>query len=169
MVQFRKKTVLVACGTRPEIGAAVELVIRDCAARHGWSERLELRLGGLGLGAGAVDLSPYPTVAASDCGEPFEECADLDNTPELFEGVSIVVADCESVAAELVTIPNLGRARILRLSEVGAALFEGDVPSLDGNFGILQESAPELLRRLIAVPATPHSSSQIGVPTSTIA
>lgn len=169
MAKSQIKTVLVACGTRPEIGAAVELVVRDCAARHGWAERLELRLAGLGDGVGSADLASNPVVAASDCGSPLQECADLDQTPELLTGVAIVVADCQATAARLVSMPELGQARLLCLSEVGLDFFEGDSPTLEGNFGSLLEGAPELLRRLIAAPSEAHSKIQIGVPTAAMA
>ncbi|HXC50871.1 MAG TPA: hypothetical protein VN634_08310 [Candidatus Limnocylindrales bacterium] len=113
-----RKVILVASASSPDRAIALERLLGAAAARSGWGERLEIRVGGIESGAGR--LSDAGTAALKALGIDAEGsiCPDLDRRPQLLENAAIVVCDRGDVADVLVDWDEAGEATFVCVSEL---------------------------------------------------
>jgi hypothetical protein len=147
-----RKVVLVASGTSPDRAIAIERLLAVAADRSGWSERLDIRLGGIDGGAGR--LSDAGSAALRGIGIEAEGavCPDLDRRPALLGDAAIVVCDRGDVADALVDWDEAGEARFVCVSDVDGASStddEADDTPIADEVRRYESSIDEVLRRVI--------------------
>lgn len=150
-----RKVVLVASGSSPDRAIAIEKLLSSAAARSGWAERLEVRLGGLDGGAGHVSDAGLAALKSFGIDAQGALCPDLARRRELVEGASIVVCDRGDVADILIDWDEASEAEFVVLSELGGeARAEDDEEEDDVPIGeevhSYVEHIDEVLRRLVA-------------------
>ncbi len=113
-----RKVVLVASGSSADRAIVLGRLLAAEAGRTGWSDRLEIRLGGIEHGAGR--LSDEGSAALKEVGIDASGavCPDLGRRPQLLEGVSFVVCDRGDVADALVDWKEAGEAEFVCVSEI---------------------------------------------------
>jgi hypothetical protein len=118
VVETARKVVLVASGSSPDRAIAIERLLAAAAERCGWSERLDIRLGGIDGGAGR--LSDAGSAALRSIGIEAEGavCPDLDRRPALLGDAAVVVCDRGDVADTLVDWDEAGEAEFVCVNEV---------------------------------------------------
>ena len=126
-----RKVVLVTSGSSADRAIVLERLLAAEAGRKGWSQRLEIRLGGIDHGAGR--LSDAGVAALQDVGidAAGAVCPDLDRRPALLEGASVVVCDRGDVADVLVDWDEAGEAEFVCVSEIDPVAADGD-SEIDG-------------------------------------
>jgi hypothetical protein len=137
-----RKVVLIASGTSADRAIVLARLLGALADRSGWSDRLEIRLGGIDHGAGR--LSDAGVAALKDAGVEAtgDVCPDLDRRPELLEGTSVVVCDRGDIADTLVDWDQAGEAEFVCVSEIEpVAADAGSDDESDGDAAIADELA----------------------------
>jgi hypothetical protein len=158
MKDFPKKIVLVASGSSPDRAIALEKLLASAAARSGWSERLDIRVGGIESGAGHASDAGIAALKVVGIDARGAQCADLDRRRDLVEGVAIVVCDRGDVADTIIDWDEASEAEFVVMDEMDGGPSdeeddeeeEGrDVPIEDEVRGY-DERIDEVLRRLVA-------------------
>lgn len=150
-----RKAVLVASGSSPDRAIALERLLSSAAARSGWAERLDIRVGGLHAGAGHVSDAGLAALKAVGIDAGGALCADLERRRDLVAGAAIVVCDRGDVADTLIDWDEASEAEFVVMSEMGATSGaedddeERDVP-IGEEVHVYDERMDEVLRRLVA-------------------
>jgi hypothetical protein len=149
------KIILVAGARSADRTIALERVLRREAENTGWSERLQIRLGGIGSGAGHISDAGLSALRGAGLDATDAVCPDLERRRELFDDVHTIVCDSGRAADVLVDWDESTGAEFLTLDELtGADDDEGEGEPVDAPIARDVEQflalAPELLRRLIA-------------------
>jgi hypothetical protein len=127
-VNNARKVVLVASGSSADRAIVLEKLLSAEAGRTGWSDRLEIRLGGIEQGAGRLSDAGLSALQEIGIDASGAVCPDLDRRPALLEGASVVVCDRGDVADALVDWAEAGEAEFVCVSEIDPA----DAPPPDG-------------------------------------
>ncbi len=147
------KVVLVASGSSPDRAIAIERLLTAAADRSGWSERLEIRVGGIDGGAGRISDAGLAALHGVGIEAEGAVCPDLDRRPGLLESASFVVCDRGDVADILVDWDEAGEAEFVVVEEVGASRDEDDEEE-DAPIGEevreYEGRIDEVLRRVVA-------------------
>jgi len=153
-VTAKRKIVLVAGALSADRTIALERLLVREAENSGWSERLDIRLGGIGGGAGHVSDAGAAALQAVGIEAADAICPDLERRRELFDGVETIVCDSGHAADALVDWDESGGADFLTLDELTGHGDDGEGEPVDAPIARDVEEfaalAPEVLRRLIA-------------------
>lgn len=154
-METARKIVLVASGSSPDRAIAIERLLSAAADRSGWSERLEIRVGGVDGGAGHVSDAGLDALKAVGIDAHGALCPDLARRRDLVDGVAIVVCDRGDVADLLIDWDEASEAEFIVLSE-----FDGEAPPEEGEeerdvpigeeVHSYDERVDEVLRRVVA-------------------
>jgi hypothetical protein len=125
-VNNARKVVLVTSGSSADRAIALERLLTAEADRTGWSDRLEIRLGGIDHGAGRLSDEGLAALKSVGIDASGAVCPDLDRRPALLEGASVVVCDRGDIADVLVDWDEAGEAEFVCVSEVDPAAAEAD-------------------------------------------
>jgi hypothetical protein len=121
-----RKVVLVTSGSSADRAIVLERLLAAEAGRTGWSQRLEIRLGGIDHGAGRLSDAGAAALQEIGIDATGAVCPDLDRRPALLEGASIVVCDRGDVADVLVDWDEAGEAEFVCVSEIDPAAVDGE-------------------------------------------
>ncbi len=130
-------------------------MLREAAERHGWSDRLKIRCGGLGHAAGRISDAGVAALRAHGIDASGTVCPDLGRRPDLFEDCDLIVCDCAEVADTLVDWDEAAAARFLCLDDLAADQDDGEPDRespISEDVAEIERLVPEVLRRLIARP-----------------
>ncbi|HYB98442.1 MAG TPA: hypothetical protein VEC57_04835 [Candidatus Limnocylindrales bacterium] len=153
-----RKIVLVAGAVSPDRTIALERLLRREADNTGWSDRLEIRLGGIGAGAGHVSDAGEAALRAHGIDAAGAACPDLERRRDLFDGATMIVTDSGQAADTLVDWDETADADFVSLDELGGGGGE-DAETAPGQAPIAQDVdeiarlVTEVLRRVVATPA----------------
>jgi hypothetical protein len=159
-VNNARKVVLVVSGSSADRAIVLEKLLAAEAGRTGWSDRLEIRLGGVEHGAGRLSDAGVAALKEIGIDASGAVCPDLGRRPTLLEGASVVVCDRGDVADVLVDWDEAGEAEFVCVSEiapVAAAPADDDDETQDA--AIADELAgyegkiEEVLRLVVRQPA----------------
>jgi len=146
-------TVLVAGGRSPDRTIALALLLREAAGRHGWSDSMTIRCGGLGAAAGRVSDAGVAALRGRGVDAVREVCPDLERRSDLLGNCDWIVCDCAEVADALVDWEQAAGARCLCLDDLAANRDDHEpdreVP-IAHDVAAVDALVPEVLRRLIA-------------------
>ena len=146
-----RKAIVVTSGTSPDRAIAIEQLLVAAAARAGWSERLEIRLGGIEGGAGRISDAGTAALRSAGIDAAAHVCPDLARRPELFDGAELIVCDRGDVADALVDWDETSEAEFLCVDEItGAADDDGDDAPIGEDVRLYVASIDEVLRRIVA-------------------
>lgn len=112
------KIVLVTSGSSPDRALALAGLLASEAAATGWSDRLELRVGGIDAGAGHASDAGREALREAGIEIADIHCPDLERRPELLEGAAVVVCDRGDVADALVDWDEAGEAAFVCVDEI---------------------------------------------------
>jgi hypothetical protein len=152
-VNASKRIVLVASGSSPDRAIALERLLAAAAARSGWSERLEIRLGGVGAGAGRISDTGLAALQLHGVDGSGAVCPDLERRRALLEGASFVVCDRGDVADLLVDWDEAGEAAFVVVAELArpdADDEDGDDPPIAEDLRHYERVIEEVLRQIVA-------------------
>ena len=151
-VQNSPSTILVAGGISPDRTIALEILLREAAERHGWSDRLTFRIGGLGPAAGRITDAGLAALRGRGIEAAGKFCPDLERRTDLLERCDFIVCDCAEVADALVDWDQAASAQFVCLDDLAATDAEEDRPklSLAEDVAEIEELVPEVLRRIVA-------------------
>ncbi|RMD83214.1 MAG: hypothetical protein D6815_07125 [Candidatus Dadabacteria bacterium] len=132
---------------------AMGLLVADCIARHGWSERLKVECAGFGDGAGVPSPAELGLMAEAGLDTSLPECPDVEARLDMLEQANYLVVGCADDAVMFLEWPEAEGKQVLALSD-----FLGDegwaLGDPDADFGVFfteaEAAAPLLLRALIA-------------------
>lgn len=150
-----KKVVLVASGSSPDCAIALERLLSSAASASGWSERLDLRVGGIDGGAGHASDAGIAALKAVGLDARGAQCPDLERRRDLVEDVALVVCDRGDVADILIDWDEASEAEFIVVDEIDDVPGdedgeeERDVPILEEVRGYA-ECIDEVLRRVVA-------------------
>ncbi len=143
----------MAGGRSPDRTIVLETLLREAADRHGWSDRVAIRFGGLGSAAGRISDAGVAALRAHGVDASGVVCPDLERRSDLFENADFIVCDCAEVADVLVDWDEAATARFVCLDD----LIEGQDDGEPGRELAIAEDlteiaklVPEVLRRLVA-------------------
>lgn len=148
-----RKVVLVASATSPDRAIAMERLLSSAAARSGWGERLEIRVGGIEDGAGRPGEAVLAALAAAGIDAHGCDCPDLRRRPDLLDGVEIVVCDLGGAADTLIDWDAAAEAVFVVMDEIGARPDDDEEEREDPigvDFGAYAANIDEVLRRVVA-------------------
>lgn len=152
-----RRKVLVASRTSADRVIVLERLLAEAAARAGWGERLELRRGGLGEGAGRVSDAGMAALRGYGIDAAGLAVADLARRPALLDGVEVVVCDRGDIADTLVDWDEAGAAVFVCVDEIDggaerrrAAAAALDEPPIGEDATEFEAKIDEILRRLVA-------------------
>ena len=147
-----RKVILVASATSPDRAIALERLLGAAAARAGWGERLEIRVGGIESGAGRLSDAGTAALKALGIDAEGSVCPDLDRRPQLLENAAIVVCDRGDVADVLVDWDEAGSATFFCVSELADADDNGDEDALPIGDEVrgYESRIDEVLRRTVS-------------------
>jgi hypothetical protein len=141
-VNNERKVVLVASGSSADRAIVLERLLAAEAGRTGWSDRLEIRLGGIDHGAGRLSDAGIAALKEIGIDGAGAVCPDLGRRPALLEGAAVVVCDRGDVADALVDWDEAGEAEFVCVSEVEPlAADAGDGEDEAGDAAIADELA----------------------------
>ena len=126
VVDASRKVILVASGSSPDRAIALERLLSAAAARSGWGERLEIRVGGIEGGAGRLSDAGSAALRALGIDADGTICPDLDRRPQLLEHAAIVVCDRGDVADALVDWDEAGEAQFVCVSDLDDSPHDDD-------------------------------------------
>lgn len=113
-----RKVVLIASGSSPDRAIALERLLASAADRTGWSDRLEIRLGGIDGGAGRLSDVGRSALGGVGLEADATVCPDLARRPELLEGAAVVVCDRGEVADALIDWDEAGEAEFVCMDDL---------------------------------------------------
>jgi hypothetical protein len=144
--------VLVAGGRSADRSIALERLLRDEASRQGWEPRLEIRLGGIGLGSGKISDAGHAALEAHGIEAAGAVCPDLERRRELFEGAEIIVCDCGEAADALIDWTETEEAEFVCVDDLRAEAADEDESEtpIGQDVDTFAALAPEVLRRIVA-------------------
>jgi hypothetical protein len=148
-----RKVVLVASGSSPDRAIAVERLLAAAAARSGWADRVEIRLGGIDGGAGRISDAGRAALASVGIDAEGAVCPDLERRLELLDGASLIVCDRGDVADVLVDWKEAGEAEFVCVDEVSGATGadeEAAETPIAGEVRSYEQAIDEVLRRVVA-------------------
>lgn len=112
------RIVLVASGSSPDRALALAGLLASEAAATGWSDRLDLRVGGIDAGAGHASDAGRDAMREMGIDVADVHCPDLERRGELLEGAAVVVCDRGDVADVLVDWDEAGEATFVCVDEI---------------------------------------------------
>lgn len=145
--------VLVLSGSCPDRAIAIETMLAAAAARSGWGDRLEIRLGGVDAGAGRLSAAGLAALQKIGVDARGAVCPDLSRRPELLTDVAVIVCDRGKAADTLLDREDAGQAEFVCLDDLhdpDPNEDEDDDPSIADDVREFQEVMDEVLRRVIA-------------------
>jgi len=147
------KIVLVAGAVSADRTIALERLLRRQAQERGWGERLEIRMGGIGAGAGHISDAGATALRAHGIEAIDAICPDLERSRALFDGAEIIVCDSGGAADALVDWDETEQAEFVSLDELTDTDGEQEPGerAIGADVDEFAALAPEVLRRLIAV------------------
>jgi hypothetical protein len=154
-VNNARKVVLVASGSSADRAIVLERLLAQQASRTGWSERLEIRLGGLDHGAGRLSDEGIAALRQIGIDASGAVCPDLGRRPVLLEGAAVVVCDRGDIADVLVDWDEAGEAEFVCVSEINPVAIEskdGDEAedaAIADELGGYEEKIEEVLRIVV--------------------
>lgn len=152
-MQSSRSTVLVAGGRSPDRTIALEILLREAADRHGWSDRVAIRFGGLHAAAGRISDAGVAALRAHGVDASGVVCPDLERRSDLFENCDFIVCDCAEVADALVDWDEAATARFVCLDDLVESQDEaepGRELPIGEDLAEIEKLVPEVLRRLVA-------------------
>lgn len=156
-----RKIVLVTSSSSPDRAIALERLLGAAADRSGWSERLEVRLGGIDGGAGRISDAGLAALRERGHDAAGAVCPDLGRRPGLLEGAAVVVCDRGNVADTLVDWPEAGEAEFVCVNEVGDVPYaeqpdddEQDDIAIADEVQLFEDRIDEVLRRVVSAQPT---------------
>lgn len=152
-----KKVLLVASGSSPDRAIAIERLLSSAAASSGWSERLDIRLGGIDGGAGHASDAGIAAMKAVGVDARGVQCPDLERRRDLVEDVALVICDRGDVADVIIDWDEASEAEFIVLDELDGDARQGvdeddeprDVPIGD-EVRAYADRIDEVLRRVVA-------------------
>ncbi len=128
-----RKVVLVASGTSPDRAIALGSLLSRAADRTGWSERLEIRVGGVDGGAGRLSDAGRSALSGVGIEGAAAVCPDLARRPELLDGAAVVVCDRGEVADTLIDWDQAGEAEFVCMDDLDGRNDGGERRGPDGD------------------------------------
>jgi hypothetical protein len=151
-VAASRKVILIASGTSPDRAIALEHLLSAAAATLGWTDRLEIRLGGIDSGAGRISDAGLAALHSVGIDAASAVCPDLSRRPTLLEGADFVVCDRGDVADALVDWDEAGEAEFVVVSEIDPEP-DGDDRPIGDDVRHYEGAIEEVLRRVVAARA----------------
>ena len=148
--------ILVASGSSPDRAIALERLLSAAAARSGWGDRLDIRVGGIEGGAGRLSDAGTAALRALGIDAEGSVCPDLDRRPQLLEDAAIVVCDRGDVADVLVDWDEAGAAQFVCVSDLDDTAREdedADERPIGDEVRDYEGRIDEVLRRTISTSA----------------
>lgn len=145
--------VLVLSGSCPDRAIAIEQMLLAAAGRSGWGDRLEVRLAGLGAGAGRLSAAGIAALHTVGIDAADAVCPDLSRRPDLMAGVEVVVCDRGKAADTLLDREEAGEAEFVCLDDLHDPApneDDDDEPSISDDVREFDGVMDEVLRRVIA-------------------
>ncbi len=154
--QTQARRSIAVIGTQsPARSLAMGLILDDCIARHGWSERLQVRVSGVGRGAGAVPRGETEHLLAAGLVSPNGECPALEQSPELVEGADYLVVGSGEEADLFIHWPGAEGKPVLAFcdfTDPDASVLGDPRADLTVFCQELADAVPRLLRSIVAKP-----------------
>jgi hypothetical protein len=130
-------------------------LLRDCIARHGWSTRLQVTVGGLGAGAGAADRVDIGMLARDGYDPIAGACVDVSKDHGLLEDADCFVVASADDAQLLLEWPEADGKHVLAFSDYldpSAWAIESAEAGFRDFVDEVEEATPSLVRALVAWP-----------------
>jgi hypothetical protein len=153
--------VLVTSRSSADRAIALARLLGSAAERSGWSERLDIRLGGIEQGAGRLSDAGIVALEEANLDGAEAVCPDLERRPELLEGADFVVCDRSDVADVLVDWDEAGEAEFVCVSEISQPPAESvddddeeDDASIADEVAVYADKIDEVLRQVVREKST---------------
>jgi len=147
---------IAVVGTRSASrSVAMATLLQDCIARHGWSGRLSVSVGGLGAGAGAADHVDIGMLARDGYDPIAGTCVDVSKDKQVLEEADCFVVASADEAALLLEWPEADGKYVLAFSDYldeSAWALESAEAGFRDFMDEVVEATPSLVRALVAWP-----------------
>lgn len=148
-----RRSIAVIGTQSPARSLAMAKILDDCIARHGWSERLSVRVSGFGPGAGLMAPAESEHLAAAGWGPSDRACPALESSPELVEAADYLVVGSDEEANLFIQWPGAEGKPVLAFCDFAdpeASVLNDPRADLASFCHELVEAVPSLLRSIVA-------------------